>query len=263
MLTDDGSRTLFDRRLNETYHSGCGALTECVSVYLRNSGVEQLLTGSSPLDVSPFNSFGQPREPVRVLELGFGTGMAALLTMVAAKSEHRALDYISLEQTLLPRDVLEQLEIGNAVNLAIARGQLPAPFAVSTQLEQDWLRFRSQLPSSPSDGEYIWDAGDNVRLRLVLGDAMQYVNNNRDNLAGQFEAIYFDAFSPATNPQLWTSEVFAAFRSVLKPNCKLVSYCVSGHVRRGLEHAGFAVQRVPGPPGGKREVLIARAPAAK
>ena len=259
MLTDDGSRTLYDRSLNETYHSGCGALSECIYVYLRNSGIEQLLGGNAANGSMPVDSNVSQREPVRVLELGFGTGMAGLLTMAAAKSQGRALEYFSLEYNLLPHDVLQLLEIGSAVNLAISRGQLPGHFSITTELERRWLDYRSQLPGALPHHQFIWDAGDGVHLRLVLGDATKYVSDRQAELASYFDAVYFDAFSPATNPQLWTPEVFAAFKSLLKPACKLVSYCVSGQVRRGLEQAGFEVRRYPGPPGGKREVLVATA----
>lgn len=254
MLTDDGSYTLRDGRLNETYHSGCGALAECLHVYLRNSGIETLLQqrGAEP------RSLANASTAVRVLEFGFGTGMACLLTMAAAHASGCPLEYVSLEQTLLPLEVLNQLRIGEAVELAIARGELPAAYSVSSQLERGWLEFRANLPATPCGGEFIWEAGPASRLRLIIGAAQHYAAAACQNASQPFDAIYFDAFSPATNPELWNESIFRNLINTLECDGLLVSYCVSGAVRRGLEQAGFEVERLPGPPGGKREVLRAR-----
>ncbi len=113
MLTDDGSRTLRDRELNETYHSGCGALSECWHVYLQNSGVHDLLAK-------------QPVSPVRVLELGFGTGMGWLITAATAEIYQASLDYVSIERSLLPVDVLAQIDTTAAVARGIADNWIPA-----------------------------------------------------------------------------------------------------------------------------------------
>ncbi|MGN6545985.1 MAG: tRNA (5-methylaminomethyl-2-thiouridine)(34)-methyltransferase MnmD [Aureliella sp.] len=254
MLTDDGSYTLRDVQLGETYHSGCGALAECLHVYLRNSGVEALLERRN----EEHRSGAIAAAPVRVLEFGFGTGMACLLTMAAARAHDCPLEYVSLEHALLPIEVLSQLRIGEAVNLAIARGQLPAGYAVASELERDWLAFRASLPGQPAKGELLWNAGQGSAVRLVIGDAEAYAAAAGERSAQPFDALYFDAFSPATNPTLWTEHLFAKLTGLLDPEGLLVSYCVSGAVRRGLEAAGFDVERRPGPPGGKREVLVAR-----
>lgn len=254
MLTDDGSYTLRDCQLDETYHSGCGALAECLYVYLRNSGVEALLERRGVEHLSG----SQSTAPVRVLEFGFGTGMACLLTMAAARAHSCPLEYESLENRLLPVEVLSQLQIGEAVERAIARDELPAAYAVASTLEQAWLQFRANMPAEPSESDYVWEAGNSIRLRLIIGDAQQYATTTQTRTSGPFDAIYFDAFSPATNPQLWTEQMFTNLTDSLKPDGLLVSYCVSGAVRRGLEQAGFKVERLPGPPGGKREVLVAR-----
>lgn len=264
MLTDDGSRTLVDRRLDETFHSGCGALSECLHVYLRNSGIEALLEPSkADRNLSACEPEGR-HLPVRVLEFGFGTGMAALLTMAAAKSYRRPMEYVSLERELLPREVLEQLEIGKAVTAAIDHGRLPPRFAAASQLENDWLEFRASLElaqrsnESSKVEEIVWDAGENVHLRLIIGDAIDYLARLKPKATAGYDAIYFDAFSPATNPEAWTYGVFKNLANLLNQNGLLVSYCVNGQVRRGLEQAGFEVKRIPGPSGGKREVLAAR-----
>jgi tRNA U34 5-methylaminomethyl-2-thiouridine-forming methyltransferase MnmC len=250
MLTDDGSRTLFDRRLDESFHSGCGALSECQVVYLRNSGLENL-----------FGQAAQTRrthgDPVRVLEFGFGTGMAALLTLAAAHIHDCPLEFVSLERELLPTDVLRRLEIGRAVDVSIRAGRLANEFAVTAQLEQAWLAFREQLPDQPPAGHYHWPAAAGLNLHLILGQAQDWLGERIGECADQFDAIYFDAFSPASNPDLWAGEVFAKLKNALKQTGLLVSYCVNGQVRRALEQAGFKVMRLPGPPGGKREVLAA------
>lgn len=246
METDDGSRTLRDERLNETFHSGCGALSECLHVYLRNSGVEERLRSYELVD-----------RPLRVLEFGFGTGMASLLTITAATACKCPLEYVSLEHDLLPVEVLQQLRIGQAVEHAISAGDLPKSFHLASAFEIDWLAVRSKAKGTEAN-EVYWQASPSASLRIVLGDAVQCVARWARSELPKFDAIYFDAFSPATNPELWTTSVYRDARSLLAEGGRLVSYCVSGPVRRGLEEAGFAVTRLPGPPGGKREVLCAK-----
>lgn len=237
MLTDDGSRTLRDRTLNETFHSGCGALSECWHVYLRNSGIHELLATKTA-------------SPVRVLELGFGTGMGWLITAAAAEILAAPLEYVSLERDLLPADVLAQIDTAAAVAHGIADGWIPASLAIMNSIERGWLDFRLAL-SKADEIEYRVSARNS--LRLILGDAREWFTKPS---AEPFDAIYFDAFSPGTNPELWQEEVFAGVRKLLRPGGKLVSYCVSGVVRRAFQNAGFEVQRLAGPPGGKREVLL-------
>lgn len=253
MLTDDGSYTLRDCQLDETYHSGCGALAECLHVYLRNSGVAAMLERRG----AEHRMADSTSAPVRVLEFGFGTGMACLLTIAAARVHACRLEYVSLEHSLLPVEVLRQLKIGEAIGLAIDRAELPAAYAIASELERDWLGFRTSLPTEPPEGEFVWEAGNGSRLRLTIGKAEQYAASARQQPANLFDAVYFDAFSPATNPSLWTEQVFASLTSMLQSDAVLVSYCVSGLVRRALERVGFVVKRLPGPPGGKREVLVA------
>lgn len=241
METDDGSRTLRDDRLNETFHSGCGALSECLHVYLRNSRIEERLRLRT--------------RRLRVLEFGFGTGMASLLTLAAAVAYECPLEFVSLENDLLPADVLRQLRIGQAAELAVKAGLLPVSFQSVGELERDWLAVRQS--TSVEASEISWQATPTVLLRTVLTDAVQIAACWAQLEMPKFDAIYFDAFSPATNPELWTVSVYRHARSLLAEDGRLVSYCVSGKVRRGLQEAGFKVTRLSGPPQGKREVLCA------
>ena len=91
-----------------------------------------------------------------------------------------------------------------------------------------------------------------VTLSLHVGDASAL-----PLARAAFEAVYLDAFSPPVNPECWTPAFLAALHATLRPGGTLVSYCVRGEVRRALEAAGFAVERLPGPPG-KRHTLRAR-----
>ena len=238
MLTDDGSRTLRDKLLDETFHSGCGALSECWYVYLLNSGIHDKLAARTAT-------------PVRVLELGFGTGMGWLITAAAAEAHAAALEYVSLEKELLPADVLAQIDTATATDRAISDGWIPTSFSALRSIETTWLRHRQTLST---DGDIEHQVSPTNRLRLILGDAQEWL---RLASVQTFDAIYFDAFSPSTNPELWHEEMFGQVKKLLRPDGKLVSYCVNGAVRRALQSAGFNVQRLPGPPGGKREVLVA------
>jgi tRNA U34 5-methylaminomethyl-2-thiouridine-forming methyltransferase MnmC len=258
MQTDDGSRTLWDAQLNETYHSGCGALAESWHVYVVNSHIARQLE-------QPASDAAQ--RPVRVLEVGFGTGMTWLLTAAWAAAHARQLEYVALEHRLLGVEVLRELQLAETIEAAVAQHTLPAQLLGAAALEAQWLAARTTLERTGDMETSDTETGDKTtasrlvtltfeprsQLQLVLGDARAYP-------AGQvaaFDAIYFDAFSPATNPELWTEPVFRRMADILEPGGRLVSYCVSGAVRAQLAAAGFEVTRLPGPPGGKREVLAA------
>lgn len=78
--------------------------------------------------------------------------------------------------------------------------------------------------------------------------------------AEEFDLVYFDAFAPDKQPAMWSEERFSALYAALSPGGILTTYCAKGEVRRRLQRAGFAVERLPGPPGGKREILRASKP---
>jgi len=81
-----------------------------------------------------------------------------------------------------------------------------------------------------------------------------------DLVAGdEYELIYFDAFSPAVQPELWSRGLFDKLYHLLSGMGILVTYCAKGEVKRNLKAAGFVLESLPGPPG-KREVTRARRP---
>ncbi len=181
MLTDDGSRTLRDRLLDETFHSGCGALSECWYVYLLNSGIHDLLLQC-------------PTEPVRVLELGFGTGMGWLITAAAAYAHGAPLHYVSLESRLLPTAVLAQIDTASAVQRAVTDGWIPASLQCVGLIEQAWLAHRQTILDLQTIEHQV--APGNT-LQVVQGDGRTWL---RSMPAAPFDAIYFDAFSPQPIP---------------------------------------------------------------
>lgn len=229
MQTDDGSRTLVEIASGDTFHSGCGAAAECRHVYLENSGCGARL---------------RSQQPTSVLELGFGTGMAFVLTAAEALRGGARLDYMALEQRLLPVEVLAEVLADSAATPG------PEYAAVRSAL----LAKLAELPAGASGVQELQLTAD-CRLRLVLADAVEWQPSN----AERYDAIYFDPFSPASNPRLWEPSVLRRMRMALAPLGRLVSYCVSSQIRGRLEAVGFRVRRVPGPLGGKREVLIAEA----
>jgi tRNA U34 5-methylaminomethyl-2-thiouridine-forming methyltransferase MnmC len=71
-----------------------------------------------------------------------------------------------------------------------------------------------------------------------------------------FNIVYYDAFAPTAQPELWTTEIFNKLNSLLFPEGILVTYCSKGDVRRAMQKAGLIVEKIPGPPG-KREMVRA------
>lgn len=228
--TDDGSHTLVRRHGDLAFHSGCGAALECDHVYLANGG----FTGP------------ETAWPDSVLEVGLGTGLAMLRTIDRVVAAQRPLNYVALERTAVPIDVLRQLDLG--------RG-LTDP-ALADEFLRHWdgaLRCREESPQAIQPHVSIWQVDANRRVTIVFTDAKTWLDNATD----VFDTVYFDPFDPQSNPELWTEDVFSDVARCLRPGGRLVTYCVKGEIRRRMAVAGFDVSRVPGPIGGKREVLIA------
>jgi len=239
-ITDDNSPTLVQAATDDSMHSGCGAIAETRYVYLAGSGVaERLAAGVA----------------TRVLEVGFGSGMGWLLSADAALVQGTALHYVGLENQLPPEPVVRQLDLTRF---------LQRPDLLDAYLR--WLAEIEPINSAPARQPLTHTfCFEGVRLQLELGDAVQWCLHAppvSSELEERFDAIYFDPYSPASAPRLWQQDIFAALRERLAADGKLASYCVSRPVRDALTAAGFFVHKVPGPPGGKREVLLAQAAPA-
>ena len=218
----DGSRSLRSDRYGEPYRSRHGARSESWHVFVAGSGVAARLAAG---------------QPTTVLELGLGTARNLGASAEIAFAFGTPLRYVACEHDLLPAEAWASQE----------------PDALGPP------RFRDALLTARRE----WDARPGRRhalrvgpvlLELRLGDAREAV------WPEAVDAVYLDAFSPAVNPELWTEAVLLRVASSLAPGGSVVSYCVQGRVRRTLAASGLRVERRPGPPGGKREVLWAQRP---
>ncbi|NMB72630.1 MAG: tRNA (5-methylaminomethyl-2-thiouridine)(34)-methyltransferase MnmD [Bacteroidales bacterium] len=212
ILTADGSHSVTDSRTGETYHSVHGAITESVHVFLRNG----------------FQACS--KKEIFLLEVGFGTGLNALLTLLEAVRTGQKVCYVALEPFPLP---LEKVQL---------------------------LNYPALLPDCPSATfrllhEAPWEKEVRIAPHFYLTRHRTQLELSETNL--RFDLVYFDAFSPAVQPTLWQKEIFDRLFSIMAPGSLLVTYAAKGQVRRNMQEAGFRTERLPGAPG-KREMLRAR-----
>ncbi len=234
-LTDDGSYTLVETASGDAMHSGCGALAETQHVYLTGSGVRQRL---------------QTGLATRVFEFGFGSALGWLVTADWALRHGAELQFVGLDLQLPPLAVVQRL------NWAGLFGQTPL-------LDATWQWFADAAEALAANHPPPLLRIDGAQLQVILAEGASWCRDSAGErfatADSRFHAIYFDPFSPQSAPELWTREVFSALRRIVHPAGRLASYCVNRRVRDDLTASGWVVQRVPGPPGGKREVLTAQA----
>lgn len=222
ITSDDGSITAHSDAYQQTYHSRFGALTESRQVYLQNSGVQERLESG---------------KETRILEIGFGLGLNYLVTAACAQKTHTLMRYTGLENALLSPSDYHSLN-----------------YHKISEISKASLGLYEYLRAVATDSDCEHTSGDFVFLKIIQADATQ--TSLRELY---YHVIYLDAFSPETNPELWTEKFMRKLFFSLQSGGILVSYCVSGKVRRSLSAAGFTVNKKPGPKG-KREVLIAAKP---
>lgn len=241
--TADGSYTLYVPELDEHYHSVKGALTESQHIFIEMG----LKHSSVP-------------EP-RILEIGLGTGLNAFLTLISAEEIQRKVHYTGIERYPLAEDTWRKLDYPGIIGKgheegyraihAAAWGEdaVITPWFTLHKVEGDFTEMSGEdeciltHPSVPSQ---------EGKMDTPAIDDKTAIDNTP-----AFDIIYFDAFAPEKQPEMWEQSLFNTLYKVLNEGGILTTYCAKGVVRRMLQAAGFLVERLPGPPGGKREILRA------
>lgn len=211
ILTEDGSHTLFVPEIDECYHSSHGAIQESRHIFIE-AGLKQCT-----------------KPEISVLEIGFGTGLNAFLTLIEAEGSDKKIQYTSLEK--YPVEVEKALKMNYPEEL---------------------------LPEKRSCFELIhvspWNQDIEINpffaLKKIEADFTKY------DFEEKYDVIYFDAFSPEKQPEMWTVQQFEKLYNCCNFDAVLTTYSAKGNVRRALQHAGFNVERLAGP-SGKREILRA------
>jgi tRNA U34 5-methylaminomethyl-2-thiouridine-forming methyltransferase MnmC len=212
ITTSDGSKTIHLPEWNEQYHSKHGAIQEAYHVFIKHG----------------LNLF--ENQNISVLEIGFGTGLNALITLLEAEKKSLDIHYVGVEAYPV---VLEEVSKLNYIETLKANRHA----AVFEQLHVS-----------------SWGESNTITSNFLLEKREQFFDQITDENA--FDLIYFDAFGARVQPELWTESMFQRMYTALKLKGVLVTYSAKGSVRRAMQAVGFSVERLPGPPG-KREMLRA------
>ncbi len=203
-LTEDGSHTFYLSELDESYHSMHGALQESEHVFI-NHGFKQVNKTS-----------------IRILEIGFGTGLNSILTLRESIKAGVMIHYHAVEKYPLTSSEYSRL------NYEMLMDGVP----------EGILQKMHQTP---------W--GQNVSLMANFTIYKEQSDFRNMKPEGRFDLIYFDAFAPEKQPELWTDDIFSKIADLSNPGAVLVTYSSKGVVRRALKTCGFNVEKIPGPPG--------------
>ncbi|WP_224490852.1 tRNA (5-methylaminomethyl-2-thiouridine)(34)-methyltransferase MnmD [Robertkochia flava] len=217
--TADGSVTIYLKEWDEHYHSRHGAIQEAFHVFI---GMGWNLA---------LENFGKQ---LRIMEIGFGTGLNAFITLLEAEKEGVEVTYTGVEA--YPVEEAEWKQLNYAEQLSATPGQS----ALFEKLHRA-----------------SWEQEQEITPGFLLNKRKQFFNDITDQDA--FDLIYFDAFGARVQPELWEESIFQKMYEALVPGGILVTYAAKGSVRRAMKAVGFGVEKLPGPPG-KREMLRAIKP---
>jgi tRNA U34 5-methylaminomethyl-2-thiouridine-forming methyltransferase MnmC len=250
LTTDDGSPALWSPRFGQAFRSRHGAHSEARHVFLEGSGAaERLAAGRA----------------TRVLEVGLGAATNLACTAAAALAAGTPLFYRAWEPEPLPAEALRLAGLGALAPPTFVAALLAARDAWDALAPGDvryWRHGTLELELIVAPIGRMLDAAFVASLERGLDAARGADQRATPECDARVDVVYLDPFSPEANPEPWSPAVLAALAERLAPGGTLVSYSVRGDVRRALVAAGLEVRKVAGPPGGKREVLLALRPAA-
>lgn len=211
-LTEDGSHTLYSEHFKEHYHSVHGAIQESQHVFIE-----------ACLDQCKLRE-------INLLEIGFGTGLNALLSLIEGERSNLKINYTTIDLYPLVEQEIKRINYSKILGF-----------------EQQFRQIHS------SNWEEWQSINESFHLKKLQADLTSVI------LEDLYDVIFFDAFSPVVQPELWSTQIFNKLANCSHSGCILTTYSAKGAVRRSLMSAGFEVARIPGPPG-KREMIRATMP---
>ena len=213
--TADGSNSLMSEQFGVSYHSKHGAVQETQHVFID----------------AAFNHLSQTN--IKILEIGFGTGLNALMTLHSNRMAKKQVEYVAVEAYPIAMETVEALDYHNILK----DNTLEAVLKTMHQLD-------TNVPTEI-------ESSFNFEKRIMLFEDIDESN--------EYDIIYFDAFAPNAQPELWDIELLSKMYRALKKGGILTTYCAKGQVKRNLKSLGFTIESIPGPPG-KREMTRAKKP---
>lgn len=224
IITADGSSTIHIPEWDEQYHSKHGAIQEAYHVFIKH-GLHHFF------ELYKRQLLKEKESAISILEIGFGTGLNALITLLEAENVKQSILYTGVEAYPVSLDEIKQLNYVKQLNTDKNTKQL----------------FKSLHSVN-------WEEVHPISNYFTLIKRKQFFSDISD--INMYSIIYFDAFGARVQPELWTETIFEIMYKALKPKGVLVTYSAKGSVRRAMQAVGFLVEKLPGPPG-KREMLRA------
>jgi len=216
LITEDGSHTLYIPELDETYHSAYGAIQESNYVFITQG-----------LD---YFKRQERAKRIKIFEVGFGTGLNALLSLIYVKSHHIDISYQSIEAfPVNQRDI-------NMLNY---------PDLISDELALEMFK----LIHSSS-----WEIWNEISPGFLLKETNDLIQDFKPE--ERFDLCFFDAFAPSKQPEIWDKEILEEIYVGLTDRGVFVTYCAKGQLKRDLKNIGFEIETLSGPPG-KMEMVRA------
>ena len=212
IITQDGSTSIHLPDWNENYHSKHGAIQEAKHVFIKNG-------------LALF-----PNQNISILEIGLGTGLNAIITLIESEKLNQNIHYEGVEA------------------YPISASEMASMNYVSELEAIDKAAIFDLMHSCPWNAKIKLDHHFDLIKRQQFFDAIDDVET--------FDLIYFDAFGYRVQPDLWSTEIFQKMYNALKPKGILVTYAARGVVKRSMIQVGFTVEKLAGPPG-KREMFRA------
>ncbi len=214
LKTADGSTTIHLPEINEQYHSKHGAIQESKHVFIKK-GLDKV---------------SELEKNISILEIGFGTGLNALLTYFEAKTNALVINYTTVEAFPVVDSEWKALNYGALVD---------------GKKGQEVFYNLHEVP---------WEEKNKISDFFDITKQEKKFENITDS--NKYDLVYFDAFGARVQPELWTETIFEIMYQAMKTNGVLVTYSAKGSARRAMQAVGFTVERLEGPPG-KREMLRA------
>jgi tRNA U34 5-methylaminomethyl-2-thiouridine-forming methyltransferase MnmC len=209
VLTEDGSSTLFSSKFGATFHSRHGAIRESEHIFI-NYGLKLVPEGN-----------------LSILEMGFGSGLNAFLTLLEAQKSGCRIHYASFEKYPLTTEEYRALNYPEILGGG------------------EWFNKLHQAS---------WDQS----IEIYEGFTLKKLKRAFESLQAleQYDLVYYDPFAPAVQSHLWELPMLSAVYTSMRDQGILTTYCAKGSFKRALRELGFKVQSYPGPPG-KREMTVA------